>query len=89
MVERGAGKHYTLKAKITGPERTDETETEFLGRSIRWTSEGIIWEADEKHVENLLQEHGMTMANPVGTPITPDIYVDKGPGDREKTRENG
>ena len=75
--------HYVLKAKVTGPTAEDEKTTDFLGRKITWTPRGITWEADRKHVKNLLKEHVMQTCNSVSTPITSDIYVDKKPGDRE------
>ena len=77
-------KHYTLKAKVTGPEKYDEKTTVFLGRSITWTPEGIAWEADLKHIAGLLAEHNLEQCNAVSTPITASIYADKKPGDRDR-----
>ena len=41
----------------------------FLGRTIRRTSEGFTWEADEKHVRLLLEENGMSSCKPLSTPM--------------------
>ena len=77
-------KRYKLKAKITGPEEKDEKETQFLGRSVRWTPHGVTWEADTKHVEKLLEQAGMTECNSVTSPLTTAVYADQRPGDRER-----
>ena len=43
----------------------------YLQRRIEITREGIVYEADPKHVEALLQEYGMQSARPVVSPGVP------------------
>ena len=63
-------KVYDVEYILVGPGyRPSEV---FLGRTLRWTSAGLEWEANEKHVRTLLSDHNMTRAKPMATPITTD-----------------
>ena len=47
---------FEIKVRaVLGPEEKDDKEVVILGRTVRWRSWGIEWEADEKH-RNLLME---------------------------------
>ena len=37
----------------------DVREVEILGRNLRWTQEGLEWEASDKHREALLEGFGL------------------------------
>jgi hypothetical protein len=65
-------KSYDLKVNLMGEAQDLSKEGNFLGRLVRWTTEGIEVESDPKHVEVLLSEWGMEQANGVETPIAPD-----------------
>eukprot|EP00973_Karenia_brevis_P063316 8801385-Karenia_brevis.AAC.1 len=40
---------------MLGPEESDDTEVTILGRSVRWTDEGIEYEAVPKHRRLILE----------------------------------
>ena len=40
---------YDLTAKILGPDAHHAQEVNILGRTLRWTKEGIEYEADARH----------------------------------------
>ena len=51
------GKWYAIKLRgILGPNPKDLKEIRILNRVVRWTSEGIEYEADDKHVNVILAE---------------------------------
>ena len=43
---------------MIGPEETDVKEMTILNRTVRWTSRGIEYEADKRHVEIALGQAG-------------------------------
>ena len=45
-------------------------QVKFLGRCIRRNADGYTWEADEKHVKILLEEHGMQECKPLNLPMS-------------------
>ena len=49
-------KEFELKRTILGPEPVASLSITFLGRTIRWTRDGLEYEADQKHVKTLLEE---------------------------------
>ena len=61
---------YEIKTKYLGPEgrlgHVDEVRV--LNRVIRWTEDGITYEADQRHGELIVAELGMELAKAVGTP---------------------
>ena len=57
---------YDIKSKSLSQE---SSMVSFLGREIRWTSEGIEFEADRKHVNILLKEWGLEDCNHCDTPV--------------------
>ena len=61
-------KEFEIKKEIVGPGVDEVSESKFLGRTIRWTRAGIEYEADSKHVHNLLQDWAMEGCKPVCSP---------------------
>ena len=68
--------NYELKVQVLGWERGDDRELSVLGRVIRTTPAGFDSEGDDKHVETLEEEFGMTKLQPGRTPfIKPTVTV--------------
>lgn len=59
-----------------------ETHGRFLNRIIRWEQRGYEYEADPKHVEDLLEYFGMTNAKPADTPCIRDAAPMRNSTDR-------
>ena len=59
-----------------GPGPKDDKETIVLGRVIRWTDQGIEYEADPRQAERLVGECGLTGANSMTTPGSKLTYQD-------------
>ena len=58
---------YELKeAARLGPAKSDDREGRVLNRIVRWTDEGISYEADPRQAEKLIDELGLTTVE--GTP---------------------
>ena len=51
-----------------GPGDEDDKEARILNRVVRWTSEGLEYEADPRQVEQLVQDLHLEGAKPLGTP---------------------
>jgi len=51
-----------------GPGHSDAKEVSILNRIIRWTPQGIEYEADPRQAEKLIRECGLEGSNPVCTP---------------------
>eukprot|EP00973_Karenia_brevis_P035286 4866350-Karenia_brevis.AAC.1 len=50
---------FEIKVRaVLGPEDKDDKEVTILGRVVRWTREGIEYEADPKHRRILLEYFG-------------------------------
>ena len=50
---------FEIKVRATlGPDEGDDKEVVILGRTVRWKSWGIEWEADEKHRKLLMEKFG-------------------------------
>ena len=53
-------KYWIIKVRATiGPDPKDDKEVSILNRVVRWTTEGIEYEADPRHVEKLLRDMDM------------------------------
>ncbi len=67
--DAGIQEHYecTLQPRI-GPGPEDAREGLVLNRVVRWTTEGVEYEADPRQAEKLIAECGLTGANTVATP---------------------
>ena len=50
-----------------GPGRDDAKEGLILNRVVRWTTEGLEYEADPRQAEKLIQECGLRDANTMAT----------------------
>ena len=63
-------KHFELKTQVLGPDvKNDEVqEKRFLNRIITWSDKGIIWEADPRHAELLIEQLGFQGAKEVCSP---------------------
>jgi len=57
----------TIQPRI-GPGQDDAKEALVLNRVIRWTPQGIEYEADPRQAEKLVSECGLTGSNSVATP---------------------
>ena len=55
LKEKMKGK-YDIKMEILGPEPGQDTEVKILSRVIRWTEEGLEYEADQRHADLLVKE---------------------------------
>ena len=61
--------YYELtKGGRLGPGEHDSKQGVILNRVIRWTPDGVEYEADPRQVERLLEETGLEGANSVATP---------------------
>ncbi len=67
--ENSMSEHYecTIQPRI-GPGPQDAKEGIVLNRVIRWTGEGLEYEADPRQAEKLIAECGLTGSNTMATP---------------------
>ena len=75
-LEESLAKNFLLKKEILGPGATETRTVNYLGREIRWTNEGLEYEADSKHVQILLQERQMTGCRGVVSPGIKEVSTD-------------
>ena len=61
-------KFFELKTEILGPEKDETRELRILNRVLRWESEGITWEADQRHAEIIIQQLGLEGSKPLSSP---------------------
>ena len=59
---------YEVDGDILELDEGQQPEGKFLGRTIRYTTKGLEWEADRKQVESLLAEYGLESGNGADTP---------------------
>ena len=59
---------YEVDGDVLGLRDGESAEGKFLGRILRYTPEGIEWEADPKQVTSLVAEFGMEDCSGVDTP---------------------
>ena len=81
---------YDLDFKILGPEHGECKQGTYLGRTITWTTHGLHYEADRKHVRLLLRDIGMEKRSSVSTPGPTEAEVKGKRGEvdlNEKTEE--
>ena len=64
----GLKKKYEMKGEYFGPNPGEAKEVKFLGRTLRWTNEGIEVEGNRRHVEEIVSELGLSKGKPVTTP---------------------
>ena len=79
---------YEIKDRgIMGSGRGEIREVKILGRTVRWTDEGIEYEADEKHRKELMKRTGlMEDSKAVVGPAVKDGKDDGGEHDEELTK---
>ena len=71
-------KHFEIKIRgILGPDRQDAKELRILNRIVRWTHEGIEYEADQRHAEIIVKEMGLETASSVNSPGIKDTSAGK------------
>ena len=61
-----------MKTQYLGPEASMKKEIQILNRTLRWTKEGITYEADQRHAEIVIGEMNLKRANAVATPAVPE-----------------
>ena len=63
------GENYEIKTHYLGPESDMKDEIQILNRTLRWTKEGLTYEADQRHAEIVIKDMNMKRANAVSTLI--------------------
>jgi hypothetical protein len=85
--------HYELTiGPRLGPGAEDGKEATVLNRVVRWTDEGLEYEADPRQAEKLIHECGMEGSNSVSTPgikETAAQVAEDAPSSRDCTRHIG
>ena len=79
VVRKGMEKKYSVEVQMIGPRHDDPKEMKVLNRTVRWTREGISYEADEKHAEKLIKSCGVVEGATAVTPRCPG-HVRQGRG---------
>ena len=79
---------YELTVEVLGPAKEQVKEVRVLNRIIRWTKEGIEYEADPRHVEIILKQMNMQDSKAVATPGAKDDGTIKN-GDGEGKGNDG
>ena len=78
----GSKYEYTIGGRL-GPGRDDDKEATVLNRVIRWTDEGVEYEADPRQVERLLEELELE-GDGVNGVLTPGVKLQASQVQREK-----
>jgi len=68
FVEDMKSKHELKEAARLGPGKGDDKETRVLNRVVRWTEQGLEYEADPRQAEKIIQELGLEDCKAVATP---------------------
>jgi hypothetical protein len=66
---------FETKTTTIGPESKDEKTARVLNRIITFTSEGIEYEADQRHAEHMVRDMNMISAKSLSTPGTDEVYL--------------
>ena len=61
-------RRFECKAKLLGPRPSDPQSLQVLGRIVSFSEQGVVYEADPRHAERLVEELDLTEAKGVGTP---------------------
>ena len=69
---------YEIKSQVCGPLEDTPRAMRVLGRIISFTSEGIGYEADPRHIEAALATYSMTDCKPIATPFAAEANTDHG-----------
>ena len=62
------GKRFEFTSAILGTGAGESQEVQYLNRTLKWTSQGISYEHDSKHVSTVLKELGLVDGKGVSTP---------------------
>ena len=70
-------KHFEIKIRgVLGDNKDEVPEIRILNRIIRWTSDGIEYEADQRHAEIIVKEMGLASASSVNSPGVKRTAID-------------
>lgn len=61
------GKKFEFTSSVLGHGPGEAAEVKYLNRTIRLTSQGIVYEHDEKHIETVMKELGLVTGRGVTT----------------------
>ena len=64
---------YELNFDMLGWESDCKKEIRILNRVIRWTSDGIEYESDQRHADTIVKELGLDNCKTVSTPGTHEV----------------
>ena len=64
---------FEIKTTIIGPASHQEKSLVMLNRTLRWTSHGLEWIPDERHIEQIVKILGLEKANGVAAPADGSI----------------
>ena len=68
-MEKQLKSKYQIKTQLLGPEGEHLKEVKILNRIVAWNgARGIVYEADPRHVEIVVEQLGLQNAKPVATP---------------------
>ena len=61
IVQAAMQKRYEVKVRgRMGPGAKDDKSIRILNRILQWTNEGLVYEADQRHIEIIIDELGLT-----------------------------
>ena len=63
-------KYELTESARPGPSSKDDKEVRVLNRTVRWTSEGVEYEADPRPVEQIVRDLDLTGSKAVTTPAS-------------------
>ena len=72
-LEKSLQRKFDCKSKWIGPRSEDPQSQQVLGRVITRTSEGIMYEADPRHAETLIEAMGLQEAKSLSTPGSKEL----------------
>ena len=61
-------KSFEIKFDVLGPGAREKQEARILNRVVRWTRDGLEYEADQRHADAIVEEMGLKDARAVHTP---------------------
>ena len=71
-------KRYEVKFRARlGPNREDDHAVRILNRIVTWTSEGIEYEPDPKHVDTIIKDLKLEGSKSVSTPGCNEVEGDE------------
>ena len=78
---------YEIKMQMLGEDSDLKKTGAVLNRKIEWSKEGVWFEADPKHTEEVLKALNLTDASPVTTPAVPDSETRQAAQDKEEDKK--